>query len=44
MNQYLPFLDGLASIERYSYFMAGGNILVDDNGNLTPLGQTYNSV
>lgn len=40
----LPFLDGLSTVERYAYFMAGQNILVDNSGNLTPLGQTYNTV
>lgn len=40
----LPFLDGLSTNERYAYFMAGGNILVDDSDSILPLGQTYNSI
>ena len=40
----LPFLDNLSTVERYAYFMAGQDILVDDSGALTALGQTYNSV
>ena len=40
----LPFLDGLSGVEKYAYFMAGQNILVDGNNQLTALGQTYNSV
>lgn len=40
----LPFLDNLSTVERYAYFMAGDNILVDDNNNLTPLGQVYNTL
>lgn len=43
MKQMLPFLDGLASVERYAYFMAGQDILVDDSGKLTVLGKAYNS-
>ena len=40
----LPFLDGLETMERYAYFMAGQQILVDNSDNLSALGQTYNSV
>ena len=43
MKTMLPFLDGLSSVQRYSYFMAGQDILVDNSGNLTPLGSAYNS-
>lgn len=42
MKEMLPFLDGLASVERYAYFMAGQNILVDNSGKLTSLGKAYN--
>ena len=44
LQDLLPYLDGLSTVERYAYFMAGGNILTDGNNQLTPLGQTYNSV
>lgn len=44
LQTMLPFLDGLDSVERYAYFMAGGNILVDAANNLLPLGQTYNTI
>ena len=40
----LPFLDSLDTMERYAYFMAGQDILVDDSNNLSTLGQTYNTV
>lgn len=33
----------MPQMERYAYFMAGDDILVDDNGNLTPMGEIYNS-
>lgn len=40
----LPFLDNLATVERYAYFTAGQNILTDSSSNqLLPLGQTYNT-
>ncbi|GJE87228.1 glycoside hydrolase family 128 protein [Phanerochaete sordida] len=44
LESMLPWLDGLAGVERYAYFMAGDDILVDDSENLTPLGETYNTV
>ncbi|KAF7795462.1 hypothetical protein EIP86_006623 [Pleurotus ostreatoroseus] len=44
LQTMLPFLDNLSTVERYAYFMAGQDILVDDSGALTALGQTYNSV
>ena len=40
----LPWLDSTAGVERYAYFMAGQDILVDDSNNLSTLGQTYNTV
>ena len=43
MKTMLPYLDGLSSVERYAYFMAGQDILVDSTGALTALGQAYNS-
>ncbi|PSR76383.1 hypothetical protein PHLCEN_2v8479 [Hermanssonia centrifuga] len=43
LNEMLPFLDNLTTVERYAYFMAGQDILVDNSGNLLPLGQTYNT-
>lgn len=43
LKTMLPWLDSLSTIEGYAYFMAGQNILVDANGNLTPLGTTYNT-
>ena len=39
----LPFLDSLDTMERYAYFMAGQDILVDNSGKLTALGKAYNS-
>lgn len=44
LQTMLPYLDGLSTVERYAYFMAGQDILVDDSGALTALGQTYNTV
>ena len=43
LNQMIPFLEGLETLEGYAYFMAGQNILVDGSDALTALGQTYNS-
>ena len=43
MKEMLPFLDGLNSVQRYAYFMAGQGILVDNSGKLTPLGKAYNN-
>ena len=43
MKTMLPWLDGLASVERYAYFTAGQDILVDDSGTLTALGNAYNT-
>ena len=43
MKTMLPWLDGLGSVQRYAYFMAGQNILVSDNGALTALGNAYNN-
>lgn len=43
LQTMLPWLDGLSSVERYAYFMAGQDILVDSTGALTALGQAYNS-
>ncbi len=40
----LPFLDGKAGVEKYAYFMAGQNILVDGNNKLTALGTSYNTI
>ncbi|KAI0804768.1 hypothetical protein BC629DRAFT_1283556 [Irpex lacteus] len=44
LNTMLPFLDGLSGVERYAYFMAGQNILVDGSNQLTALGQSYNTI
>ncbi|PSR76384.1 hypothetical protein PHLCEN_2v8480 [Hermanssonia centrifuga] len=43
LEEMLPFLDNLTTVEGYAYFMAGNDILVDDSGNLLPLGQVYNT-
>ena len=40
----LPYLDGLSSVERYAYFMAGDDILVDSSDHLTSLGVTYDTL
>jgi len=44
LNEMLPFLDNLDTVERYAYFMAGQDILVDTSDALTTLGQSYNSI
>lgn len=43
LQTMLPFLDGLETVERYAYFMAGQGILTTGNNDLTSLGNTYNS-
>ena len=40
MGQILPWLDGHAGVERYSYFMAKEGILTQGNG-VSGLGQKY---
>lgn len=44
LDTMLPYLDGLSSVERYAYFMAGDDILVDSSNQLTSLGETYNTL
>lgn len=35
------FLDGLDSVEKYAYFMDEAGVLVNTDGSLTALGETY---
>ncbi|KAI0367272.1 hypothetical protein BV20DRAFT_567837 [Pilatotrama ljubarskyi] len=41
LQTMIPFLNGLNSVTHYAYFMTAPNILVNADGSLTPLGQTY---
>ncbi|GJE93989.1 glycoside hydrolase family 128 protein [Phanerochaete sordida] len=44
LQTMLPWLDAQKGVERYAYFMAGGNILVGTADSLLPLGTTYNTL
>ncbi|RPD56549.1 hypothetical protein L226DRAFT_520436 [Lentinus tigrinus ALCF2SS1-7] len=41
LQTMVPFLDGLASVSHYAWFMTAVGNLVNADGSLTPLGQTY---
>ncbi|KAH9916736.1 uncharacterized protein BXZ73DRAFT_53681, partial [Epithele typhae] len=43
VDELVPFLDGLDSVSHYAWFMAGPGFLVNNDGSLTSLGQTYQS-
>lgn len=45
LQTVLPWLDSLAYVERYAYFMAGSGTLIDSSGSaLSTIGQAYNSI
>lgn len=41
MKSVIPYLESNPDVERYSYFFASPNYLVDNNGGLTSAGKTY---
>ncbi|TCD60528.1 hypothetical protein EIP91_009936, partial [Steccherinum ochraceum] len=41
LTQMLPFLDGLASVSHYAYFMDGPGVLANADGTISDLGITY---
>ena len=43
-QELLPFLDGLDCVTQYAYFMDEVGVLVNADGSLSALGQTYISV
>ncbi len=43
LQTMVPFLDGLASVSHYAWFMTAVGNLVNADASLTPLGQTYAS-
>lgn len=41
LQEMVPFLDGLASVSHYAYFMTAPGILVNGDGSVSALGSTY---
>lgn len=41
LKTMIPFMNGLSSVSHFAWFMVAENNLVNADGSLTPLGQTY---